>query len=67
MYVASVVASRTGLSQTDAEKRVNDIITQAKAAVPNFYNVTIRIANVAARLTVLGLRLSDELGPSTAP
>jgi hypothetical protein len=31
-YLASVVASRTGLSQTEAEQRVNQTITQAKAA-----------------------------------
>ena len=31
-YVAQVVAARTGLSQADAEKRVNDVIAQAKAA-----------------------------------
>jgi hypothetical protein len=30
-FVAKVVAARTGLSQPDAEKRVNDVITQAKA------------------------------------
>ena len=30
-YLVKVVASRTGLSQADAEKRVNDVITQAKA------------------------------------
>ncbi|HEY2248273.1 MAG TPA: hypothetical protein VGH70_12575, partial [Bradyrhizobium sp.] len=30
-YLVKVVASRTGLSQPDAEKRVNDVITQAKA------------------------------------
>jgi hypothetical protein len=30
-YVAKVVAARTGLSQADAEKRVNDVVTQAKA------------------------------------
>jgi hypothetical protein len=30
-YVAKIVAARTGLSQPDAEKRVNDVITQAKA------------------------------------
>ena len=29
-YVAKVVAARTGLSQADAEKRVNDVVTQAK-------------------------------------
>jgi hypothetical protein len=32
-YVAQVVATRTGLSQADAEKRVNDVVTEAKAAL----------------------------------
>ena len=31
-YVAQVVAARTGLSQDDAEKRVNDVIAEAKTA-----------------------------------
>jgi hypothetical protein len=31
-YVARVVASQTGLSQADAEKRVNDVVVEAKAA-----------------------------------
>jgi hypothetical protein len=30
-YVAKVVAARTGLSQADADKRVNDVVTQVKA------------------------------------
>lgn len=30
-YVSKVVAARTGLSQADADKRVNDVVTQAKA------------------------------------
>jgi hypothetical protein len=30
-YVSRMVAARTGLSQADADKRVNDVITQAKA------------------------------------
>jgi hypothetical protein len=30
-YVAKVVAARTGISQADAEKRVNEVVTQAKA------------------------------------
>ena len=29
-YLVKTVAARTGLSQADAEKRVNDVITQAK-------------------------------------
>ena len=31
-YVARLVAAQTGLSQPDAEKRVNDVIIEAKAA-----------------------------------
>jgi hypothetical protein len=34
-YVVQVVAARTGLSQADAEKRVNDVITEAKTAADN--------------------------------
>jgi hypothetical protein len=30
-YAARLVAARTGLSQSDAEKRVNDVVTEAKA------------------------------------
>jgi hypothetical protein len=30
-YVSKMVAARTGLSQADADKRVNDVITQIKA------------------------------------
>jgi hypothetical protein len=32
-YVAQVVTARAGLSPTDAEKRVNDVVTEAKAAI----------------------------------
>src|SRR5450830_1544765 len=32
-YVAQVVAARTGLSQADADKRVSDVINQAKTAL----------------------------------
>ena len=31
-YVAQLVAARTGMSQADAEKRVDDVITEAKTA-----------------------------------
>jgi len=34
-YLAQVVAARTGLGQTDAEKRVSDVIEQAKTALDN--------------------------------
>jgi hypothetical protein len=32
-YVSKVVAARTGLSQADADKRVNDVVTQAKSNI----------------------------------
>jgi hypothetical protein len=35
MYVAQVVAAGAGLSQADAEKRVNDVISEAKTAADN--------------------------------
>ena len=34
-YIAQVVAARSGVSQPDADKRVSDVITQAKAAMDN--------------------------------
>jgi hypothetical protein len=34
-YVAQVVAARTGMSQADAEKRVNDVVLEAKTAADN--------------------------------
>ncbi len=34
-YVAQVVAARTGLSQVDAEKRVNSVVNEAKTAADN--------------------------------
>jgi hypothetical protein len=34
-YVAQVVAARTRMSQADAEKRVNDVIVEAKTAADN--------------------------------
>ena len=42
-------------------------VSYARIALPNFYNIAIGIANVAARLAVLGLRLCDELGSWTSP
>jgi hypothetical protein len=43
-YVAQVVAARTGLSQADAEKRVSDVVEQAK----NAKNKAIDAAKTAA-------------------
>ena len=34
-YLAQVVAARTGLNQADADKRVSDVINQAKTALDN--------------------------------
>jgi uncharacterized membrane protein len=42
-------------------------VSEARLALPNFYNITIRIANIAARLAVLVLWLCDKLGPSISP
>jgi hypothetical protein len=42
-------------------------VNEARLTLPNFYNVTIRIANVAACLAVLRDRLCDELRTSTFP
>jgi hypothetical protein len=56
-YLAQLVAARTGLSQTDAEKRVDDVIAQEKAA-----EVKAREAADAARKT--GAYLSLFIGLS---
>jgi hypothetical protein len=40
--VAKVVAARTGLSQADAEKRVSDVITQAKQAADETRKAAIK-------------------------
>ena len=42
-------------------------VSDARLALPNFYNIAIGIANVAARLAVFGLWLGDELGSPTFP
>jgi hypothetical protein len=43
-YVTQVIAARTGLSQADAEKRVSDVVEQAK----NAKNKAIEAAKTAA-------------------
>jgi hypothetical protein len=43
-YVAKVVAARTGLSQADAEKRVNDAVTQVKADLDAARKAAMQIA-----------------------
>jgi hypothetical protein len=43
-YVVQVVASRTGLSPADAEKRLSDVVTQAKMAVDNARKAAAHLA-----------------------
>jgi hypothetical protein len=43
-YVARVVAARTGLSQADAERRVTEVVTQAKQAADTARKATIKAA-----------------------
>jgi hypothetical protein len=43
-YAAKVVAARTGLSQQDAEKRVNDVVTQIKADADAVRKATASLA-----------------------
>jgi hypothetical protein len=43
-YVSKVVAARTGLSQADADKRVNDVVTQAKADMDAARKATAQLA-----------------------
>jgi hypothetical protein len=49
-YLAKLVATRTGLSQADAEKRVDDVVAQEKAA-----EVKVREAADAARKAAASL------------
>jgi hypothetical protein len=57
-YVAKIVASRTGLSQADAEKRVNDVVNQVKADLDN--------TRKAAMQTAIWLTLSLFIGAFSA-
>jgi hypothetical protein len=43
-YVSKVVAARTGLSQADADKRVNEVVTQAKTDIDATRNATAQLA-----------------------
>jgi hypothetical protein len=43
-YVSKVVAARTGLSPADADKRVNDVVTQAKADMDAARKATAELA-----------------------
>jgi hypothetical protein len=48
-YVAQVVASRTGLSQSDAEKRVTDVFDQAKSAAAQAADKAKAVADAARK------------------
>jgi predicted acylesterase/phospholipase RssA len=43
-YISKVVAARTGLSQADADKRVNEVVTQAKADIDATRKATAQLA-----------------------
>ena len=43
-YVAKVVSTRTGLSPADAEKRVNDVVTQVKSDTDAARKATAQLA-----------------------
>jgi hypothetical protein len=43
-YVSKVVAARTGLSQADADKRVNEVVTQAKTDIDDARKATAQLA-----------------------
>jgi hypothetical protein len=43
-YVSKVVAARTGLSQADADKRVNEVVTQAKSDIDAARKATAQLA-----------------------
>jgi hypothetical protein len=43
-YAAKVVATRTGMSQADADKRVNDVVTQIKADTDAARKATAQLA-----------------------
>jgi hypothetical protein len=57
-YLVKTVAARTGLNQADAEKRVNDVLTQAKADLDK--------ARKAAMHTAIWLTLSLFIGAFSA-
>jgi hypothetical protein len=48
-YLGSLIAQRTGLSQQDAEKRLDDVIGQAKAAMDDVANKAKQAADDARK------------------
>lgn len=53
-YVAQVVARRTGLSQADAEKRVNEVVTEAKTSLDSARKAAAQLAFWMAASLLIG-------------
>lgn len=53
-YVSQVVARRTGLSQADAEKRVNEVVTQAKTDLDKARKAAAQLAFWMAAALLIG-------------
>ena len=53
-YVSKVVAARTGLSQADADKRVNEVVTQAKTDIDAARKATAQLAFWLAASLLVG-------------
>lgn len=53
-YLAQLVAARTGLSQADAEKRVNDVIVQAQTAADTARKTAAHFALLMAAALLAG-------------
>jgi hypothetical protein len=53
-YVAQVVARRTALSQADAEKRVNDVVNQAKSDLDKARKAAAQLAFWVAASLLIG-------------
>ena len=51
-YIAQVVAARTGLAQADAEKRVSDVVAQAKSAKQKAIDAAKTAADAARKTGV---------------
>src|SRR5271154_5106456 len=43
-YVTGVVAARAGMSQADTEKRINDVIAEAKTAADNARKGAVKLS-----------------------
>ena len=51
-YLAKLVAAKTGLSQADAEKRVDDVIAQARRAAEDVKQAADAARKAAAHLSL---------------